>query len=56
MRELAYLNKGIKITITDERELVDEYVTDENGNSKPTGKQLYRGDIFYSKEAPQGVH
>ena len=50
MRELAYLNKGIKITITDERELVDEYVTDENGNSKPTGKQLYRGDIFYSKE------
>ncbi len=50
MRELAYLNKGIKITITDERELVDEYVTDENGNSKPTGKRLYRGDIFYSKD------
>lgn len=50
MRELAYLNKGIKITITDERELVDEYVTDENGNSKPTGKRLYRGDVFYSKE------
>ncbi len=50
MRELAYLNKGIKITITDERELVDEYVTDENGNSKPTGKQMFRSDVFYSKE------
>ncbi len=25
-------------------------VTDENGNSKPTGRQLYRRDVFYSKE------
>ena len=50
MRELAYLNKGIRISITDERELVDEYVTDENGNSKPTGRQHYRRDVFYSKD------
>ncbi|MDP4291790.1 MAG: ATP-binding protein, partial [Bacteroidota bacterium] len=35
MRELAYLNKGIKLTITDERE------TDENGN--------FLSEVFYSE-------
>ncbi|MGM9791812.1 MAG: DNA topoisomerase (ATP-hydrolyzing) subunit B [Candidatus Cryptobacteroides sp.] len=50
LRELAYLNKGIHITLTDERELVDEYVTDENDNKKPTGKQIYRSEEFYSEE------
>ena len=50
LRELAYLNKGIHITLTDERELVDEYVVDENDNMKPTGKQIYRGEEFYSEE------
>ena len=35
LRELAYLNKGIKITLTDERE------KDENGNAKT--------EIFYSE-------
>ena len=49
LRELSYLNKGIKITLTDERELIDEYVEDENGNSKPTGKQIYRSESFYSE-------
>ena len=50
MRELAFLNKGIKITLTDKRTLVDEYVTDENGNYSPTGKQVYKHDMFYSQE------
>ena len=50
LRELAYLNKGIHITLTDERELVDVYVVDENDNMKPTGKQIYRSEEFYSEE------
>ena len=50
LRELAYLNKGIHITLTDERELVDEYVVDENDNMKPTGKQIFRSEEFYSQE------
>ena len=50
LRELAYLNKGIHIRLTDERELVDEYITDENDNSKPTGKQVYRSEEFYSEQ------
>ena len=50
LRELAYLSKGIHITLTDERELVDEYVVDENDNMKPTGKQIYRSEEFYSEE------
>ena len=50
MRELAFLNKGIKITLTDKRTLVDEYVIDANGNSSPTGKQVYKNDVFYSQE------
>ena len=50
MRELAFLNKGIKITLTDNRTLIDEYKTDENGNYSPTGKQVYKNDLFYSQE------
>ena len=50
MRELSYLNKGIKITITDERQLVDVFETDANGDSKVTGRQEFRKDIFFSKE------
>src|SRR5574344_2480279 len=50
LRELAYLNKGIKLSITDKRQMVDEYVTDANGDLKATGKQVYRSDIFYSQE------
>lgn len=50
MRELAFLNKGIKITLTDNRTLIDEYVTDTNGNYNPTGKQIHKHDVFYSQE------
>lgn len=50
MRELSFLNRGIKITLTDKRTLVDEYVVDVNGNSSPTGKQIYKNDVFYSQE------
>ena len=42
LRELAYLNKGIRLILTDKR----EKVTDDNGN--PTGE--YRSEVFYSKE------
>ncbi len=50
MRELAFLNKGIKITLTDNRTLIDEYVTDASGNYSPTGKQIHKRDVFYSQE------
>jgi len=49
LRELAFLNKGIKITLTDKREMVDEFIKDENGESKATGKQVYRSNVFYSE-------
>ena len=42
LRELAYLNKGIKLILTDKR----ERLTDDNGN--PSDE--YRHDVFYSKE------
>ncbi|MGP1610428.1 MAG: DNA topoisomerase (ATP-hydrolyzing) subunit B [Candidatus Cryptobacteroides sp.] len=50
LRELAYLNKGIRITITDKRTLVDETVVDANGDSKPTGNKVFRKHVFYSEE------
>ena len=50
LRELSFLNKGVRLTLTDKRDLVDEYVQNENGESKPTGKQVYRSDVFYSKD------
>ena len=49
LRELAYLNKGIRITLTDLREKVDEFVTAEDGERKATGKQVYRSDVFFSE-------
>ncbi len=50
LRELSYLNKGIRITLTDMREEVDEFVRDENGESKPTGRKINRKDIFFSEK------
>ena len=50
LRELAFLNKGIHISLTDERELVDEFVVDESGESKATGRKVFRRDEFYSEQ------
>ena len=51
LRELAFLNKGIRINLTDMREVVDEFVMDpESGESKPTGRQVNRGEVFYSEK------
>ena len=49
LRELAYLNKGIRITLTDMREKVDEFVTAEDGERKATGNLVYRSEVFYSE-------
>ncbi len=50
LRELAFLNKGIRITLTDERELVDEFVQDDSGESKATGHKVFRSEVFYSEK------
>ena len=49
MRELAFLNKGIHITLTDMRTLVDEFVTDANDNYVPTGNKIYKSAEFFSE-------
>ncbi|MCQ2182186.1 MAG: DNA topoisomerase (ATP-hydrolyzing) subunit B [Bacteroidales bacterium] len=50
LRELAFLNKGIRITLEDKRELVDEYAVDPaSGETKPTGNKTYRKDCFFSE-------
>ena len=50
LRELAYLNKGIRIRLTDERELVDEFEVDAEGESKATGRKVFRSETFYSEK------
>ncbi|MCQ2187539.1 MAG: DNA topoisomerase (ATP-hydrolyzing) subunit B [Bacteroidales bacterium] len=51
LRELSFLNRGIKIVLTDRRELVDEFVKDnESGESKATGRQVYRSETFFSEK------
>ena len=49
LRELSYLNKGIRITLTDLREKVDEFETADDGERKATGRQVFRSDVFYSE-------
>lgn len=44
LRELAYLNKGINLSITDRRESA------ENGNENDNGNNKYRSENFYSEE------
>jgi len=51
LRELSFLNKGIHISLTDEREMVDEFVKDPvSGESSATGRQVYRNEMFYSEK------
>ncbi|MDE6871767.1 MAG: DNA topoisomerase (ATP-hydrolyzing) subunit B [Bacteroidales bacterium] len=44
LRELAYLNKGISLSLTDKRELIKDL--DEDGKEI----EKYRNDVFYSKD------
>ena len=50
LRELAYLNKGIHISLTDLREKVDEFETAPDGERKATGRQVFRSEVFYSEQ------
>jgi DNA gyrase subunit B len=48
LRELAFLNKGIRLNITDRRELEENGNGNGNGNNK--AEQKFRSESFYSEE------
>lgn len=48
LRELAFLNKGIKLSIIDKRELEEN--GNENGNGNGNGDIHYRKESFFSEE------
>lgn len=49
LRELAFLNKGIRIILTDKRVLVDEMAENPaTGEPKATGNKVFRREEFYS--------
>ena len=56
LRELAFLNKGITLTITDKREIEEALNVNENGididnvNENENGHQKFRYEKFYSEE------
>jgi DNA gyrase subunit B len=50
LRELAFLNKGIRLTITDKRELDDHLNGNGNGDGNDNGKGKFRTESFYSDE------
>ena len=47
LRELAFLNKGIYLKLTDFRELIEN---GNNGDSNDNGNEKYRVEEFYSEE------
>ena len=49
MRELAYLNAGVKIVLKDKRVRVPENAKDEEGNAL-TSIKGYKGEAFYSEK------
>ena len=50
LRELAFLNKGIRLTITDKRELDDLVNGNGNGDDNGNGNGKFRSESFYSDE------
>lgn len=49
LRELSYLNKGIRISLTDMRSMVDEFKVNADGDAVATGRKIYRSDVFFSE-------
>ena len=50
LRELAFLNKGIRLSITDMRELEENGNGNGNGNGEGHSEAKYRRESFYSEE------